>query len=54
MVPDIEKEDKTYPGHFQKALTSLMKDLTDEKLEDMEVIQAEWQETGPPIDVRLK
>jgi hypothetical protein len=31
-----------------------MKDLTDEELEEMEVIRAEWQATGPPIDVRLK
>jgi signal recognition particle subunit SEC65 len=52
--PDIEKGDKTYPGYFQKALTDVMKDLTAEETEEMEATRAEWQEVGPPIDVRLK
>lgn len=52
--PGIEKGDKAYPGHFQKAVTSLMKDLTAEELEEMETLRAEWQDAGPPIDVRLK
>jgi signal recognition particle subunit SEC65 len=52
--PDMEKGDKAYPGHFQKALTSLIKDLSPEELEEMEAIRGEWQSNGPPIDVRLK
>jgi signal recognition particle subunit SEC65 len=54
MAPDIEKGDKRYPGHFQKALTRIMEDLTDEEMEEMEAVRDEWQATGPPIDVRLK
>lgn len=52
--PDMEKGDKAYPGHFQKALTIMMKDMSSEELEEMEATRAEWQEAGPPIDVRLK
>lgn len=52
--PDMEKGDKAYPGYFQKALTSLMNDLSPEELQEMETTRAEWQEAGPPIDVRLK
>src|SRR5258705_3211453 len=54
MNPDIEKSDKGYPGHFQKALTPLMQELTDEELEEMEATRVEWQKSGPPIDVQLK
>lgn len=52
--PDMEKRDKAYPGLFQKALTSLMKDMGSEELEEMETTRTEWQAAGPPIDVRLK
>lgn len=52
--PDVEKGDKTYPGHFQKGLTSVMNALTKEEMEEMERIREEWQNVGPPIDVRLK
>jgi len=31
-----------------------MNELTDEELEEMEITQAEWQKSGPPIDVQLK
>jgi hypothetical protein len=51
---DMEKGDKTYPGHFQKALTTLMNELTNEELEEMETTRSEWQKSGPPIDVQLK
>jgi len=53
-TPDVEKGDKAYPGHFQKSLTALMKDLTTEELEEMEGLRDKWQKDGPPIDVRLK
>lgn len=52
--PGLEKGDKEYPGQFQKALTVLMKELTDEELTEMERTREEWQGAGPPIDVRLK
>jgi len=52
--PDMERGDKAYPGYFQKALTAMMKDMSSEELEEMETTRAEWQEAGPPIDVRLR
>lgn len=52
--PDIEKGDKAYPGQFQRALTSIMDAMSPEDLAEMETVRAEWQETGAPIDVRLK
>jgi hypothetical protein len=53
-APDLEKGDKGYPGHFQKAVTAVMQGLTSEELAEMEQIREEWQATGPPIDVRLR
>jgi hypothetical protein len=53
-APDVRKGDKGYPGHFQKALTGLMKSLSEEELEEMEGIREEWQTVGPPIDVHLR
>jgi hypothetical protein len=52
--PDLEKGDKEYPGQFQKALTTYMKELTEEELAELERTREEWQRAGPPIDVRLK
>lgn len=52
--PELEKGDKEYPGKFQKALTTLMKELTAEEMAEMEKTREEWQGAGPPIDVRLK
>ena len=54
MHPDVEKGHKAYPGCFQKALTVLMKDLTEEEMQEMETVCSEWKLSGPPMDVRLK
>jgi hypothetical protein len=52
--PEVEKGHQAYPGCFQKALTRLMMELTEEEMEEMETVRLEWQISGPPIDVRLK
>jgi hypothetical protein len=52
--PDIEKGDKSYPGCFQKAVTKYMSELGAEEREKMEKIRTEWQNSGPPLEVRLK
>lgn len=54
MDPDVKKGHQAYPGCFQKALTSLMKELMEDEMEEMETVCSEWQVSGPPIDVRLK
>src|SRR5260221_5689816 len=48
-TPEMQKGDKAYPGHFQKALMALMKDLTKEELEKMEGIRVKWQMEGPSL-----
>ena len=53
-TPDAQKGDKEYPGLFQQALTILMKGLTDDEVEELEKTRKEWQEIGPPMDVRLR
>ena len=53
-APDIEKGDKSYPGHFQKSSTALIKNLSMEEMEEVEGIHDKWQSDGPPLDVRLK
>ena len=52
--PDVKKGDKDYPGLFQQSLTVCMKGLTEDELEEFEKTRKEWQEIGPPMDVRLK
>lgn len=52
--PDLETGDKSYPGLYQRALTEVMQGLTDEEMEEVEKTKEEWQESGPPIDMRLK
>ena len=52
--PDLEVGDKSYPGLYQRALTEVMQGLTDEEMEEVEKTKEEWQESGPPIDMRLK
>lgn len=51
---DVQKGDKDYPGLFQQALTEWMKGLSDAEVEELETTRKEWQEIGPPMDVRLK
>lgn len=52
--PEVEKGHPAYPGYFQKALTTVMDELTEDEMEEMEAVRAEWQISGPPIDVRLR
>jgi hypothetical protein len=52
--PEVQKGQKGYPGYFQKALTELKNDMTDEEVQELETIREEWQTAGPPIDVRLR
>ena len=52
--PDVQKGDKEYPGLFQQALTMCMKRLTDDEVAQLEQTRTEWQDSGPPMDVRLR
>lgn len=52
--PGIKKGDKEYPGLFQKSLTEYMSGMDDEEIGEMEKVRTEWQELGPPMDVKLK
>jgi hypothetical protein len=52
--PDAESGDQTYPGKFQKALTDYMDGLMEEERSEYEKVREEWQEKGPPMDVRLR
>lgn len=52
--PVLEKGNKAYPGMYQRALTKVMDGLTDEETEEVQRTREEWQQKGPPIDVRLK
>ena len=52
--PDVQKGDKAYPGLFQQALTELKNSLSRDELDEVETTAKEWQEAGPPMDVRLR
>jgi hypothetical protein len=52
--PDVQKGDKEYPGLFQQALSMCMKGLTSDELAELEQTRKDWQESGPPMDVRLR
>ena len=52
--PNIEKGDKSYPGCFQRSVTKYISELGPEEREEMEKIRMEWQNRGPPVEVRLR
>lgn len=52
--PNIEKGDKNYPGCFQKSVTAYISNMNKVEKEEMERIRTEWQNKGPPLEVRLK
>ena len=52
--PNIEKGDKNYPSCFQKSVTAYISQMNKVEREQMESIWTEWQNKGPPLEVRLK
>ena len=52
--PEAERDEKSYPGKFQKALTSYIDGLTEEERSEYEKVREEWQEKGPPKDFQLR
>lgn len=46
--------DKQYLGSYQKAVTTVLKNLSDEDLEEAENILESWNEEGGPSDMQLK
>jgi hypothetical protein len=52
--PDLHKGDKSYPGIYQKVVSELMKNMSEEETQEMQEMLEEWQAEGPPLDVRLK
>ena len=52
--PGIEKGDKSYPGLYQKCLSTYIKSMSEQEQEEMKELQVTWQEEGPPMDLWLK
>jgi hypothetical protein len=52
--PDLEKGHKTYPGLYQKCLTTYMNGLDPEDRRLLEGEMEKWQKDGPPMELRTK
>jgi len=52
--PNVLKGSREYPGIYQKTLTKYMAEMSRDELKEMEAVRAEWQESGPPLDVQLR
>lgn len=56
----VEKEnpfksnEEKYLGSYQKAVTAVIKKMSDEELEEVEDILEMWNKDGGPSDVQLK
>lgn len=46
--------DTEYLGSYQKAVTEVLKNMSDEDLQDAENMLEEWNKGGGPSDVQLK
>ena len=52
--PNVEKGDRTYPGLYQKCLTTYMNGLDSEDRKSLEGQMERWQREGPPMELRTK
>jgi len=43
---------REYLGYFQRAVTEIMDEMSDNELEDMEVKRKEWEQEAYPADVQ--
>lgn len=46
--------EKEYLGSYQRAVTTVLKNMSDKDLEDAEEIVERWNKEGAPSDVQLK
>lgn len=46
--------DKEYIGHYQRAVTTVIRNMTNSELEKAEDIVGMWNKQGAPPDVQLK
>jgi len=53
LIP-VKYSDKSHIGSYQKALSTVCNNLTDEELEKAESILDTWNEQGAPADFKLK
>ena len=49
-----KRGEKEYIGHYQRAVTSVLENMTDEEVEAAETILESWNKEGAPADVQLK
>jgi hypothetical protein len=52
--PEVEKGDKSYPGHYQKCLSTYVKSLGKEEKAAFEGERVKWQQEGPPMELRTR
>ena len=49
-----ESKDPLYLGSYQKAVTTVLKNMSDEDLEEAQNILERWNKEGGPSDLQLK
>jgi hypothetical protein len=50
----FESNDKEYIGSYQRAVTTVLNNMSEEDQEEAQTILDLWNEQGPPPDVQLK
>lgn len=53
LIP-VEKSDKDFIGHYQRAVSTVQESLTSEEMEEVEAKMETWNTEGLPQDVQLK
>jgi hypothetical protein len=60
MQPEIEKEipvektDKSYIGHYQRAVTTVLGKMNETQLDEAEAVVEAWNKRGAPVDAQRK
>jgi len=52
--PDAKPGSHEYISHYQRALTKVVKSLSNDEKEEYEAVRWEWQDTMPPAEIQRK
>jgi len=54
IFPNAKPGSQEYLSHYQQALTKLMEQLSNEEQDEYEILQKEWEDTSPLVEIQWK
>jgi len=54
ILPNAKPGSREYLSHYQRALTKLMEQLSNEEWDEYEILRKEWEDTSPPVEIQRK